>query len=80
MQLQGPTCKLGGHGETHAPTQLVTINSEAQSAQAPAQPASDDASQPKQDINWLKAVAAVVLFFEVRLSVCLSCSYLQKII
>ena len=33
-QLQGPTCKLGGDGETHGPTRLVAISTEAQAAPA----------------------------------------------
>ena len=69
MQLQGSFCKLGSHGEQHAPTQLVSMVNTA-TASAPSA-TSDGGDAPKQNIDWLKGLGAAILFVEALLGVTL---------
>lgn len=66
MQLQASFCHLGGHGETHAPTNVIYATSTATTS-APTISTSD--AKPKDDIDWIKGLAAAVLFIEALLGV-----------
>ncbi|CAL8469723.1 g9265 [Coccomyxa elongata] len=67
-QLQGSFCRLGGHGEVHAPTQVVYVVNSATSA-SPTTTSAYSAEKQKENIDWLKGLAAAVLFVEALLGV-----------
>ena len=69
-QLQGSFCHLGGHGEVHAPTQVIyVVNSATAASPTSANTSTED--KPKDNIDWLKGLAAAVLFVEALLGVAL---------
>ncbi len=69
-QLQGSFCHLGGHGEVHSPTQVIyVVNSATAASPTSANTSTED--KPKDNIDWLKGLAAAVLFVEALLGVAL---------